>query len=70
MDSLGRGSVIGMYNILKEECYSYSAWAVHSNVTVILAISIETITNYRKLKSELDHKINLVEDNLDKNGLP
>jgi len=54
MDTLGRGSVIGMYNILKEESYSYSAWAAHSKGTIILAISLETINHYRKLKSELD----------------
>ena len=39
LDTLGRGSCIGMYNILKEETYSFSCRAAFGKGTVIIAVS-------------------------------
>ena len=64
------GSVIGVYGILKEEHYSFSARAASDKDTVLVAISSESLKTMRQLKLDLEKSMSVCEDYVDKNGVP
>ena len=70
LDTLGQGSYIGAYGNLLEETYNYSARGAFRAGTVIFTLKTENIKQLRQMKQELDRNLLLVEEYIEKNGLP
>jgi predicted nucleic acid-binding Zn ribbon protein len=70
LDLLGRGSIIGLNNIMKEDTYVYNCCAKSQNSTILFKLPRIVLFKYAKTNNQLHKAIEAAKKSISDHGLP